>query len=221
MAGLLGSIIGAAGGMSSGAAQGLAGILATKDARQWERHFRQTAWQDTLKDLRGANLNPNLAFSQGPNSGKSGVPPTQIPDFGAAVSEGIETGLSAAKQVSAMRDQLKTIQFTKEKAEADASRAWSEAEAAGGILASQKHLNMSTAERNFEDAKKAVSEQLWISQQERESRARTSLLDTELPRAKADQRFYESEFGEKTRTAQRILEIFPLLRGAMGRGAAR
>lgn len=119
MSGLLGGIIGAAGGMSSGAAQGLAGILATKSARNWEEKMRATAYQTTVKDLRKAGLNPALAFSQGPTSSHS-VAPTQIPDIGGMAMEGAQMGISSAKQVSSMKDELATIKATREAAETDA-----------------------------------------------------------------------------------------------------
>ena len=40
-------------------------LQAVTSARQWQREMRQTAYQDTVKDLQAAGLNPILAASRG------------------------------------------------------------------------------------------------------------------------------------------------------------
>lgn len=210
---LLGGIIGAAGGMSSGAAQGLAGILATKSARNWEEKMRASAWQTTVKDLEKAGLNPSLAFSQGPTT-SHGVAPTQIPDFGSAIRGGIETGMATAKQGKALSDELATIRANRMTAEANAEYA--------------PELARSEISKRYGDWYRSSAEVDLMKQQGLESQARTLATDvnrmlntTELPGARAKERFDQTEFGQVMREVRRFLDAVPSLGGSFRSGASR
>jgi len=69
-----------------------------------QRELRQTAYQDTTKDLQAAGLNPMLAFSQGGASVPTGVSPTLTAprpgDKGAGLAQ-------TAKEIATMTPQIR------------------------------------------------------------------------------------------------------------------
>lgn len=90
-----------------GAAAALAGTAGTavsnwklqQDAQKHQIKMYRQRYQWTMEDMRTAGLNPLLAYSQGPGSAGS-TPLASVPDFGAALSKGLEAGAGAAKKVS-------------------------------------------------------------------------------------------------------------------------
>ena len=69
-------------------------LQAVTSARQWQREMRQTAYQDTVKDLQAAGLNPILAASRG----ATGTPTTSTNQAQAASAASIPSAKTATMQ---------------------------------------------------------------------------------------------------------------------------
>lgn len=69
-------------------------LQAVTSARQWQREMRQTAYQDTVKDLKAAGLNPILAASRGATA----TPTTSTNQAQAASAASIPSAKTATMQ---------------------------------------------------------------------------------------------------------------------------
>lgn len=70
--------------------------------RDFQKEMRQTQWQDTIKDMEAAGMNPALAYSQGPNAMPSGSQAQQ--------SDVISPAISTAMQAKMVSEQFKLLQ---------------------------------------------------------------------------------------------------------------
>lgn len=202
-----------AGGISDIGQTVAAGVLA-KQTRKWMEKMRDTAYQAMVRDLVKADLNPALAFGGGSaHPMGTGTPPMpKIGGFGSS----IESGARAGQMIATGRNQQDIIRHAEDKAEADASRAWTEAETAGGRINAEVDLMDSQALRNFQEAQLAISEEGLTSartkhtqQQEIQTRVNRMLGETELPAARARGDFDSTEFGQAMREFRRIMEVVP------------
>ncbi len=100
---MAGAILGA--GALSIAGSGISAAIKSKAAKtafKRARKFRQTAYQDTVRDLRLAGLNPILAFGRGPTAGTT-FAPAQVPEFGQGLSTTALSAMKVRSEISVMR----------------------------------------------------------------------------------------------------------------------
>lgn len=200
----------------------VAQAVGAKIQRKWMEKMRSTAYQTMVQDLTSAGLNPALAFGGG-NAHLASVPDPGNPMQGVAgkfdVAGAIQHSVSAAQQLRTAKDQAETVA-------ANRSEAQQRAQLFGPLKAAEIDKMDSESARNFETAKLAVAQgtessarSRHIQEQEYSTRINRLLAETELPGARATQRFDESEMGEVSRQVKRFLEAVPSIRGSSGSSA--
>lgn len=181
-------------------------IRATRHARQWQEMMASTAYQRTVKDLQAAGLNPALAFG---HVNTASTPNTQIPQF-SNVMEGMgETVMHGAKQAALLGSERRIL---KEKEKAAAS----EALTAKNAATASQYMSQDAYARVFERNSNAA----YLEQQAMQSNAQRDLIES-MSRGqsydnmlkKADAEFYSTDFGQKMRATERVLDSI----GGLGR----
>lgn len=89
--------IGAAGSIGGSIISGLFKKKAAKKQFKRTKYLRSTAYQATMKDMKLAGLNPILAYKQGATAAGA-AQMAQVPDFGEAMTRGMQAGVSTAKE---------------------------------------------------------------------------------------------------------------------------
>lgn len=90
-------IASAAASVAGSVISGLFKKSAAKKAYKRTRKLRRSAYQDTMGDMAKAGLNPILAYKQGATTA-SPVNMAQVPDYGEALSKGVQAGVATAKE---------------------------------------------------------------------------------------------------------------------------
>ena len=81
------------GGLVGGILQNKGAANRQEDAFEQQRYLRQTAYQDTVGDLKSAGLNPMLAYGNGATAANSPPPPAPVQNL----AQGLNSALQAAQ----------------------------------------------------------------------------------------------------------------------------
>lgn len=184
-----------------------ANIAQSMEARQWQHDMRATTYQDTVQDLRRADLNPMLAYMN--TNATPGAP--NVAKIENTAAAGVN-GALAAGQLGQMAAQTELLRAQERKTEAETAMTTSstgkinqetknleagfhniQAELSNILNSAELKRNQSLTEterRNLMDAQRRVAniEEALKSQQISESEARTKLAAVE-----ATLRHYETE----------------------------
>lgn len=210
---MAGAGIGAAVGGISDVGQTVANAVLIQAIMKWQEKMRASAYQTMVKDLGKAGLNPALAFGGG-NAHPAQTPTATVANLGGASR--VESYARAGQLIQTARDQAKAVRFAGERAEADASTAWTEAENASRRTNAEVNLMDAQSVRAFEEAKLAISEGSLTSarekhtqEQEISTRVNRMLSETELPGARARGEFDATAHGQVLREVRRFLDAVP------------
>lgn len=165
-----------AGVLGAGITSGVS-VSNARDQRKWLQYMASTAYQRTMQDMRLAGLNPILAYKTGSTQVGPGSAAAHTPDFGKALSEGVQAGAAfsaKAAQVDLMNAQTRT-EATRQRLMTSQSQE----------AISKAHLAHATERGQIFSAKH---------------------LEATLPAAAARQAVDESVLGKKLRQAERISE---------------
>jgi len=159
-------------GISGGASSALgsvANLLSSKMLMKYQyklnRKMRRVAYQDTMRDMELAGLNPILAYQRGPTAGAGAVSLAASPQFGqigAGIAAGAQAG-AAQKQAGAAQRQAKTAGSLRREQEAAARAQTLKFIADAGLantsaqgVANQNVISKEQAEWALTDAGKAA-----------------------------------------------------------------
>lgn len=152
----LGSAVDSANATSAANAQNIA---LAREQMQFQKSMRQTAYQDAVKDLKKAGLNPMLAYSQGGAAVPSGASATVNPEFS---PELVSSAFNAAAQLA----QIEQAQAQTRQINAETAIKLQEANNASEFFSSRAQEMTGKAHKTGAEAEKLIRQRdagLWDS----------------------------------------------------------
>lgn len=196
-----GSAIGGAFGALGSSAQALASLKTTKWAarfnRDTQRYNYKRRYQWTMDDMEAAGLNPILAYQQGTGGpiGSPGASAAAMPNVGQAIAAGIGAGASATQA----RTQRKRLGQELEMMRAHTDAHWA---------ASARDFNLADESFQREQVAKEVKKKTMVERQ---------ILQSQLPSARALEKFDETTLGKRLREIRRIKDALNPFGGVLGK----
>lgn len=210
---LLGPIL----GYGSFAWEKAASVKANKKAFKRNLWLASTAYQRAVQDLKAAGLNPMLAYTQG-GAPSPTVAQASIPDLD--LSRDLESGISSAKHMQAMRDELGRIRAERKTAESESIAARNAADASK-YATQEAYYRAGLAGAEWLDKEESAISRRWeralMEQQTRSWSARADIEEYGRSGARAEARWYDEEHGEFLKGVEKLSRalgpIAPLFRG--------
>lgn len=147
--------IGAGSGMLGSIIGSVSSANEAKKQRRFVREMRATAYQATMDDMRAAGLNPILAYKTGPTPAGSAAM-GQTPDFGQAMASGVNAARGASKTGREKK-----------------------------LLTRKSHTERSRELLNTQQSELVGEQREQVRANVRETNARSSMIEADLPRAQA------------------------------------
>lgn len=207
----LGGIGGIIGGITA-IGETSANQVGAEMARDWARGMSNTQYQRMVRDLRRAGLNPALAFGGG-SAHPSNVSVPPVPHVGGAMAS-VAAGVSAGKQVAATANELKALAARAKTEETGADYAPELKRAEVSALYGQWYRDKASAELSAQQAKESAARTIATD-------VNRSLMETELPAARARAIFDQTEYGEVMNQVRRALDLLPSISGSFGSSSRR